>query len=451
MTDAMKGSRDRQTAWYRSAFEQFERQLNGEASQPFHRKRQEALGAFFETGFPSTHHEEWRYTDLSPVASVHFAPPGRSAAGSPSPDLLGNYTLGLKNWIVVIDGRFTPGLSRLPALPAGCRTESLADVLKNSPADVEEYFSRPGSSADNPFIALGTAFTHDGVFIAVPPKMVIEEPIHILSIATKQPEPTLLHPRLFVSVAENSQLAVIQTFIGAADQLSLTNALCDIIVGEGSVVEYDKIQREGAQAYHIATLRVHQARSSSFTSTNVTLGAALTRNTITAVLDGEGAEATLNGLYLGTGTRLIDNHTTIDHAKPHCNSFELYKGILSGRSRGVFNGKIFVRKDAQKTDAKQTNKNLILSDEAAIDTKPQLEIYANDVKCTHGATIGQLEEESLFYLRTRGISEDDARNLLIYAFASDVVERIALPALQTELRSLIGETLRTEQLAREKK
>jgi Fe-S cluster assembly protein SufD len=451
MTDATKQPRDRQNAWYRSAFEQFERQLNGESSQPFHLRRQEALHAFFETGFPTTRNEEWRYTDLSAIAAIPFAPPGNSLAGGPFPGELRQYTLGLQHWVVVIDGNFAAELSNLPSLPAGCRIESLARVLKNSPHDLEEHFSRFISPVDNPFVALGTAFTRDGVFIAVPANTVIKDPIHILTFATKQPEPTLLHPRLFITVGENSQVSVIHTFLGDAGHRSLTNALCDIIVGEGSVVEYDKIQREGAKAYHIATLRVHQARNSALTSTNVTLGAALTRNTITAVLDGEGAETTLNGLYLGTKTRLIDNHTTIDHAKPHCNSYELYKGILSGRSRGVFNGKIFVRKDAQKTDAKQTNKNLILSDEAAIDTKPQLEIYANDVKCTHGATIGQLEEESLFYLRTRGIAEADARDLLIYAFASDVVDRISLPALRTELHSLIRETLRTERLTRDAK
>jgi len=441
MSGTTASLRDRQAAWFRSAFEEFERSLNGETGRPFHQRRREAIAAFADSGFPTTHEEEWRFTDLTPLAGIRFALPAPGVGELP--EGLG-IPSGLPKGIVLINGGFSPAHSRLPQLPPGCRIESLAQVLARTPGDVEDHFSRTAIQGENPFAALGTAFTRDGLFVSIPPNTVVTEPIVILTAAAGQTSPALLHPRLFVSVGDNSQVSLIQIFAGAPGQQSLTNALCDIVIGDGAVVTYDKIQNEPPEMYHIATIRSRQGRSSTFASTSVTLGGALTRNTITAVLDGDGAEATLNGLYLGTGGRLIDNHTAIDHAKPHCNSYELYKGILAGRSRGVFNGKIFVRKDAQKTDAKQTNKNLILSDDAAIDTKPQLEIYANDVKCTHGATIGQLEEESLFYLRTRGINADDARDLLIYAFASDVIDRIPHPGLRAGLQSMIHDALQKE-------
>jgi Fe-S cluster assembly protein SufD len=236
---------------------------------------------------------------------------------------------------------------------------------------------------------------------------------------------------------ENSQCTVVESYAGVPEQIYLTNAVTEVVLAENAVVDHYKVQRESVKAYHIATLQVQLGRTSNFSSHYIGFGGALVRNDANAVLGAEGGECTLNGLYRATDRQLTDNHTSIDHAMPHCNSHEIYKGILDGHARGVFNGKIFVRLDAQKTDAKQTNQTLLLSKDAQINTKPQLEIFADDVRCTHGATIGQLSDEALFYLRTRGIPEDQARSLLTYAFAGDIVSRIKVEAIRAQLDQIL--------------
>jgi len=283
---------------------------------------------------------------------------------------------------------------------------------------------------ENAFSALSAAFLLDGAFVFIPDKTILKEPIQLLFISTSAEAEFVTFPRSLIVVGSNSQVSIIETHVGLENNVYFSNAVSEVVVGENSVVEYDTVEDESEGAFHIGTTHVHQERNSTFTSNAISYGGALVRNNVTAVLDGEGAECTLNGLYVVAGEQHVDNHTTIDHAKPHCSSHELYKGILAGRSKGVFNGKILVRKDAQKTDAKQTNKNLVLSDDATINTKPQLEIFANDVKCTHGATIGQLDEEATFYLRTRGLGVGAAHDILTNAFASDVINRIQTPSLR---------------------
>lgn len=430
--------------WYLSSFERFEKSLNGEAKMSVHTMRRAAIAKFAEIGFPTTHDEEWKYTDVTPIARMHFKPILEYKSAGLTAEDIERFTFGIPNLAVIVNGHFSKELSRLSDLPKGVRTGSLAEALRNDTGIIENHLAHHARYEENGFLALSTAFLRDGAFVHIPEKIVLEEPIHLLFISTNPGEPFVSHPRNLIIAGKSSQAAILETYVSLTSNKYFTNAVSEIVVGENAVLEHDKLQVESEQAFHVSTIHIHQERNSNFVQHAITMGGLLTRNNITAVLSGEGIESTVNGLYLGTGTQHIDNHTVIDHAQPHCNSHELYKGILSGKSRGVFNGKIFVRKDAQKTDAKQTNKNLVLSDEASIDTKPQLEIFANDVKCTHGATIGQLDEEAIFYLRSRGIDLGKARDILIFAFASDVVDRLNIEPLRDHLHAMIHDRLETE-------
>jgi len=287
------------------------------------------------------------------------------------------------------------------------------------------------------FVALNTAALEDGAFVHIKRGTVVDEPIHLLFVSTPSAGPTVSHPRTLIIAEENCQATIVESYSGTPDRVYFTNAVTEVAVAENAVLDHYKVQRESLKAYHVATMQLQLARSANFSSHSIALGGSLVRNDANAYLGGEGIECTLNGVYLGNDRQVIDNHTAIDHAMPHCNSHEVYKGILDGHSRGVFNGKIFVRQDAQKTDAKQTNQTLLLSPTAQIDTKPQLEIFADDVKCTHGATIGQLSDEALFYLRARGIPKDQARALLTYAFAGDIVSRIKVDAIRAQLDQVL--------------
>ena len=308
--------------------------------------------------------------------------------------------------------------------------------LANDPGTVQPYLSQL-AGPNGAFTALNTAFFRDGFFLSIPPNAVVETPIHLLFLSTAPGEATMSHPRLLIVVGENSQVRLIESYGGPDGHLYLTNAVTEIVAGPHAVVDHYKLQRESLQGFHIGSMHIHGQRSSTCSSHSLALGGALVRNEVTTVLNGEGVDCTLNGLYLANGQRLVDNHTTIDHAKPHCSSHEVYKGILGGRSRAIFNGKIIVRPDAQKTDAKQTNKALLLSDDAQINTKPQLEIFANDVKCTHGAAVGQLDEDAIFYLRQRGLDSRQARDLLIQAFAGDILNRIKIEPLRAQLEKTL--------------
>ena len=277
--------------------------------------------------------------------------------------------------------------------------------------------------------------------MAVAGNTVADLPVQLVFLSTVTPSPAISAPRVLVVLGRNSQARVIETFGSIGPSRGFTNAVTEVVVGDGAVVEHCRLQRESDSAFHIGHTAFHLGRSSRSSSHAFAFGGRIARHDAVAVLGDEGADCTLNGLYLAGGSQLIDNHTEIDHAAPHGTSHELYKGILGGRARGVFNGRIRVRPDAQKTDAKQTNKALLLSDEAQVNTKPQLEIFANDVRCTHGATVGQLSQEALFYLRTRGIGIDDARSLLVRAFAADVTSRVAIEPVRAELDRLLAARL----------
>lgn len=356
--------------------------------------RDAAFQQFAELGFPTTHDEEWRFTNVAPIARTSF----RVAAANP-----------------------------LLRIPNGAQ--------ELNPGDAK--FDLAHHAVDrNAFVALNTAFLNRITVLRVPRGAVIEEPIEITYEVPEQPGRVAVHPRTLILVGANAQCTIVETYKGQGAYF--TNAVTEIVAGDASVVDHYKVQLEGPEAFHVATMQATLGRSANFSSHSISLGGALVRNDANATLS-EGTEATLNGLYLVNGTQHVDNHTVIDHAKPHGTSHEVYKGILDGRANAVFNGRIIVRKDAQKTDSKQTNKNLVLSDDAVIHTKPELQILADDVRCTHGATIGQLDDEAMFYLQSRGIGKHEARSLLTYAFAQDIIDRIKVPSLKESLEQILFE------------
>jgi len=350
-----------------------------------------------------------------------------------------------------VNGRYLKELSSTAALPPGVKVTSIAAALAgngSTAALLERHLARYAKFDDHAFVALNTAFIEDGAFIEIPKDTVLDNPIYLTFVsAPKSGRPVVSHPRNLILVGNGAQASFVEVHRGVdtppeASNLEFggvyfTNAVTEVVAGENAKVEYARIEQESAQAFHVATLQFQQERSSVVHSTSIQFGGALVREEVKAVLGGEGAENTLNGLYIIGGRQHVDNHTTIDHAKPHCGSRELYKGVLDGASTGVFNGKIIVRKDAQKTDSKQSNKNLLLSEDSVINTKPQLEIYADDVKCTHGATIGQIDADALFYLRSRGIGVNESRALLTQAFASDVIDKIKFAPLREHLKDAL--------------
>jgi Fe-S cluster assembly protein SufD len=395
------------------------------------RIRESAINRFYELGFPTTDQEDWRFTDTTPIAEATLSTPARVPAIRP---LTGITDGPLKSCqLAFVNGAFAPGISSVLGLPERVRAGSLQALLVTDPAAAEGHLARQAAYQDHPFVALNTAFFRDGAFIRVPKGCVLEEPIHLLFIAIDDGEPAIVHPRVLIVLEDGAEASIVESYVSQGHGVYFTNSVTEIVLGEGAVADYYKLQRESVQAFHMATLALHQDRASNFTSHAITLGGAIARNEIVATLDGEGAACTLNGLYEATGRQLVDNHTTIDHARPHGTSRQLYKGIMSGHAHGVFNGKVIVRPHAQKTDAVQSNKNLVLSDDATIDTKPELLIFANDVKCKHGATIGQLDQDVLFYLRSRGIGADAAKRLLVHAFSSEILDQVRKDSIRAQL------------------
>jgi Fe-S cluster assembly protein SufD len=435
---------ERQQDWYRPQFKSFERSLNGESASPVHAVRRLAFSRFLEMGFPTTKDEEWRFTNVAPLAKSRFRPVWEHAGAAVEGTALHRFTFGgLRcNRVVFVNGKFDARLSATAFLPPGTVVGSLAHTMHTDPELVNRHLTKLAGYRENAFTALNTSFLRDGAYIRIPEGVALADPIHLLFVSTAAGEPWVSHPRNLIVAGTGSRLAVAESYVHLSGSGYFTNAVTEIELGEGAVLEHDKVQQEADDAFHVGTIHVRQGARSRYTANSISFGGALTRNTVHVVLDGEGGDCTLNGLSLGTRAQLTDNHTAIDHACPGCASHELYKAVLDGRSRGVFNGKIMVRKDAQKTDAKQTNRTLLLSDDAMIDTKPQLEIFADDVKCTHGATVGALDEEQVFYLRSRGMSLAAARDLLTFAFAGEVINRVHLQPLRVQLEHLLHHLLR---------
>ncbi len=394
--------------------------------------RQAARARFASLSWPAAHTEDWRFTNVAPLIETPFELPPiepktdrDSLPGLPHPGTIR---------LVFINGRFASWLSTLHRAPRGVQVGSLVNA---NPEVAPKSLVQIADFKDHPFTALNTSFISDGALIAVQSGTVVEQPIEIIYLSQPGPKPFAVHPRTLLVVGHDAQATVVERYLSAGDGVAFTNAVTEVVLLENAIVDHVKLQQENLQTFHIANTQIVQAAHSNFTSHFISLGGSLVRNEVRVRFDGEHSESTVNGLYLAQGKQHVDNFTVIDHAKPNCASHELYKGILDERAHGVFNGKIFVRKDAQKTDAKQTNKVLLLSDDATINTKPQLEIFADDVKCTHGATIGQLDAVQLFYLQSRGIPLDSARRLLTFAFANDVVNRLKMESLREELEARI--------------
>ena len=421
---------------YQVGFETLLEELGTVGSDDLRHLRRRAIDRFSELGFPTIRQEEWRFTNVAPIARSEFD----FEPSSTGVDLsnLDPYRYADSIQLTVVNGRLVPEFSDLRCIPDGVMICGLAEALRLTPDLVEEHLARHAGFDNHAFVALNTALFRDGVFVHVPKGTVIERPINLVHIARPGGDhPIAMFPRNLFVAEESSQVTLVEQFVTAGEGPYLTSPVTEIVVGDNAVVDHYKLQRESTDAFHMATFQIHLGRDGNFSSHSISWGGGLVRNDVNAVLDGEGSEATLNGLYMVEGNQLVDNHMRVDHAQPHCDSHELYKGILEGKSRAVFNGRIYVHPGAQKTDAKQTNRNLLLSQDSLCNSNPQLEIFADDVKCTHGSTVGQLDDLGVFYLRSRGIGEEAARSLLTYAFAADIVERIKVEPVRRDLEEFL--------------
>ena len=424
------------TAEYLSAFKDY--QKNGSSRGPAWLKelRESAIASFERLGFPTTRDEDWKYTSVDSIVSTVFErgehDPGSKAVTAAEISALA-FSGPADSRLVFVNGSYAPELSGLHGLPPGSRVESLAYALRGDDGILRSHLSRYVRYQEHSFVALNTAFGEDGALVLIPKGGVVREPIHLIFVSTGQDRPVISYPRNLIVLAEGSQACIVESYVGIGSGTYFANAVTEIVGGEGAAIEYYLLQREGNAGFHVGTVETQLSRQCTLSAHSITLGGALVRNDVHVVLNGEGSECSLNGLYLVDGKQHVDNHTEIEHYKPRARSRELYKGILSGSARGVFNGKILVHKDAQKSDARQTNKNLLLSENAVINTKPQLEIYADDVKCSHGSTVGQLDRDALFYLRSRGIPLGEAQSLLSYAFASEVISKIKIAPMRAQL------------------
>lgn len=428
---------------YCEQFSLLESLLTGAGLPWLRRARRTALERFAESGFPTTRDEDWKYTNVTPIERRAFQLMPGSVHGI-SAEQVNRLAFNGDHLLVFIDGRHAPSLSRRGSLPQGARLSCLATALLDHADQIGTYFSFDGEAAGNGFSALNAAFWMDGAYLDLAADVTVEQPIHLLFIATQAD--LAMHPYNIIHAARSSHATVIEHFVGLDSILYLTNASTRIVAEEGAAIEHIKLQQESTRAFHIAGIHAQQEKDSHIISHSFALGALLSRSDIDIRFDAEGCAATLNGLYIARGRQHVDHHTRIDHAKPRCVSNEAYKGVLDGAARAVFNGKIIVRPDAQQSDAQQSNRNLLLSKNAEVDTRPQLEIHADDVKCSHGATVGQLDEHQLFYLRSRGIDMAAAKNFLIYAFAEEIIVRINIDPLRERLEQLVINQLPDGQL-----
>jgi Fe-S cluster assembly protein SufD len=403
--------------------------------------RKKAIDSFTELGFPTQKNEEWKYTNVSPILNTSFRFPQQDLCLTLQD--IRPFCIAGKDSIRLVfeNGKFNPALSSIPVLESGILIGDLATNL-NHPV-VKDHLTRHALFSQAAFIALNTAFINDGAFIFVPDETVLDTPVHLMYVHDTRTSPVVIYPRNLVVAGKNSKLRIVESYhsIGRHHP-GLCNSVSEIALSENASVEFVKVQNENESVNHISHTEAILHKSSVFSTSVLSLGGNIVRNNLHIQLLGERAEAHLNGLYVTQGKQLVDNHTLVDHAMPDCMSNELYKGILDDSSQGVFNGKVLVRQDAQKTNAYQSNKNILLSDEASVNTKPQLEIFADDVKCSHGATTGMLDEEALFYLRSRGIGEMEAKAFLNIAFAAEVINKIGIDSLRDRLMLLVEQKLK---------
>ena len=397
--------------------------------------RKQGIARFDALGFPTTKNEDWHFTSVARIAERAFNLAATSAADV-SVSQLKPFRFGETDWpvLVFVNGAFSENLSSYAGLSGGVRVSSLAWAIKSGAEVVQRYLGKVAKFEQHSFTALNTAFIGDGAFIELQPDTVVEKPIHLLFVSDGE---TVSHPRNLIVAGRHARAVIIESYVSVRDSEYFTNAVTELVVGEGAHIDHYKIQRESETAFHVGTVQAREARDGRLHSFSFATGGSLARTNIYTSLDGDAATCTLNGLYLTDGSQHIDNQTSIEHIAPNCPSHEVYKGVLDGHSHGVFNGKVYVHPEAQKTDGKQSNNNLLLSPSARVDTKPQLEIFADDVRCTHGATVGRLDEVAMFYLNSRGIGRERARTLLTYAFAADVLETIELEPLKKELERMV--------------
>jgi Fe-S cluster assembly protein SufD len=400
--------------------------------------RRRAMDRFTQVGFPSNKQEEWRQTNVAPIARTSFEP-------AEPDENVGVREVGPFSFrqdcvceLVFVNGIFSPGLSDLREQPKGLRVASLASMAESGSKRLQEHLAKYADVNANPFVALNTASVRDGACVYLEKNTVLEKPLHLLFVSVPTSRPTVSHPRVLIVADDNAQATIVETYAGVGEGVYFTNAVSEVVAGNNTRIDHCRLQHETLEAFHVSTMQARVGRSSTFITQSATLGAQLTRNDLNVVLAGEGAEATMNGLVLIDGKQHCDNHTLLDHAAPNCPSHELYKHVLGGQSTGVFRGKILVRQIAQKTDSKQTSRSLLLSDDADMNSQPALEIYADDVKCTHGSTTGPVDEEMMFYIRSRGVDAESARALLTYAFAADITRRIAVEPVRRYLENFMA-------------
>ena len=437
-TEMTQLAEEKQT--YLSNFSHVEKQItSGDGRAPWlDALRRAGMERFAAVGFPTTKQEEWRFTNVAPIARVPFKP---ARAVEVSYDDIAHYSFRAEAAceIVFVNGHFSPALSSLRAMPRGVRVSSLASALQADADLIGKYLGKHADLLKNPFVALNTGFIADGAFIHIARGSTIETPIHLLFVSAPSKEPAVAHPRVLAVVEDRVSATIVESYVGKGrDGQYFTNAVTEIVTGNDCNIDHCKLQQESLDAFHVASMNVELGRSTNFVSHAATIGAKLSRNDLACVLDGDGAYATLNGLVVLSGEQHCDNNTLLRHEKPNCPSHELYKHVLNDLASGVFKGKIFVQKDAQKTNAKQASKSLLLSDDAVMNSMPALEIYADDVKCTHGSTIGPVDEDMVFYLRTRGVGYEAARHLLTYAFAADVTRRIRVEPVRRRLEDFLA-------------
>ncbi|AXE17632.1 Fe-S cluster assembly protein SufD [Runella rosea] len=421
-------------------FQATESRLNGEAKTEVHQKRREAMQRFEALGFPTIKHEEWKYSNVNNLVKQAFDFNVKSDFGPNDvetleiPNLQGNV-------LYFVNGKYNAELSSIVSPESQLQILNFGRAVKEKPELLATYFAHYANYQDEAFTALNTAFAHDGVVVHVPAGKVVEEPIILRFITDARTANAASQPRNLIVVGKNAEVKMAEAFRTLGDNGSFTNVVTEIVVEENANVQYYKVQNETEKAYHIGTTQVIQKDKSHFYAVTVTVNGGFVRNNLNIVLDGQHCESFMYGLYFPNGKQHVDNHTLVDHAKPNSYSNELYKGILKDKSTGVFNGKIFVREYASKTNAYQSCRNVVLSDEASMNTKPQLEIYNDDVKCSHGTTTGKLNDEAIFYMRSRGIPKAEAVTLLMYAFCEDVISQIKIESIREYLSGLIVEKL----------
>lgn len=448
-TQEVRPGSDLSPSSYLQDFTRRETTLPGYRLGWFQAIRKTAIRRFAALGFPTDQDLDWQYTSVRPITAIPFTPMDGLDVTGVTTDRLANaaFRATVACQLVFVNGYYAPELSSKAPPPPGVRVGNLAGLLATDPRVLEPSLGRYAETQRHAFTALNTALFADGAFVQIARGTSLDLPIHLLFISMSTENPLISHPRVMLLAERDTKASVIESYVGGGGHKAIpyfTNAVTEVVVGENARIDHYRLQRESETAFHIARLQVRQDRASVFTSHVLSFGGSLARTDVNVTLNAEGAECTLNGLYVVSGRQHVDHHTIIDHVKPHSSSRELYKGVLDGEARAVFNGSIIVRPDAQKTDAMQTNKNLLLSNDAVIHTKPELQIFANDVKCKHGATIGQISADALFYLRSRGISQEAARRLLIYAFVSDMLDRIGVESLRTGVAAWLSSRLPTE-------